>query len=235
MPSNRKSPPSGPGVRGFVRPALGPRALGLTSAEIRLLRRLGTPGRIQAFLTDLPTNFERQGDTCLSVRGVLRERKAHCIEAAFFAACALALAGERPLLMDLQAEGDADHVVALFRRDGCWGAISKSNHVWLRWRDPVYRSLRELAMSYFHEYVLDDRKTLRTYSRAFDLARFSPALWVTNEDHCWEIGARLDDSRHYRLITKGQARHLARRDATEQRAGKLIQFKAPDQKTARHY
>jgi hypothetical protein len=90
-------------------------------------------------------------------------------------------------------------------------------------------------MTYFHEYVLDDRKTLRTYSRAFDLSRFSPTLWVTNEDHCWEIGARLDDSRHYRLITKDQARRLTRRDATEQRAGKLIQFKAPDRKTARNY
>jgi len=220
MPLNKKPTPAG---------------LGLTKAEARVLRRLRTPERIQAYVTALPTNFERKGDTCLSVRGVLREHKAHCIEAAFFAAGALALAGERPLLMDLQAEGDADHVVALFRRDGCWGAISKSNHVWLRWRDPVYRSLRELAMTYFHEYVLDDRKTLRTYSRAFDLSRFSPTLWVTNEDHCWEIGARLDDSRHYRLITKDQARRLTRRDATEQRAGKLIQFKAPDRKTARNY
>jgi len=210
-------------------------SLGLDAADARMLGRLRTPERIQDFLLALPTNFERHGDTCLSVRDVLREGHAHCIEAALVAACALWLAGEPPLLMDFQAEGDADHVVALFRRGGCWGAISKSNHVWLRWRDPVYRSPRELAMSYFHEYVLGNRKTLRAYSRPFDLRRFDATLWVTNPDHCWEIGAALDDSRHYRLISRTQARGLRRRDATEVRAGKLLQFRAPDAKAARNY
>src|SRR5690606_12897284 len=114
--------------------------LGLAADERRILGRLTTPAKIQDFVSALPANFERQGGTCLSVRETLRQRRAHCIESAFVAAVALWLNGEKPLLMDLQAStDDDDHVVALFRRNGCWGAISKSNHVWLRWRDPVYR------------------------------------------------------------------------------------------------
>ena len=105
------------------------------------------------------------------MRGVLRHREAHCIEAALVAACALWIHGERPLVMHLDcAPSDYPHVVALFRRGRAWGAISKSNGAWLRYREPVYRSLRELAMSYFHEYFdRAGRKTLRSYSRAFDL------------------------------------------------------------------
>ena len=167
-----------------------PAELGLTVEEGRLLAALRTPQQVQSFIVDLQANFEHEGDTLRSVRGVLRHRKAHCIEAAFVAACALWLHGEPPLLMDLTAKGDSDHVVALFRRDGCWGAISKSNHAWLRWRDPVYRSLRELAMSYFHEYFNKGRKTLRTYSTSVDLRRFAPDTWITNEEDCWEVGAR---------------------------------------------
>ena len=116
-----------------------------------MLARLRTPIQIQDFVSALPVNFEPDGDTCLSVAGALRGRRAHCIEGAFIAACALWMNGEQPLLMDFQARGDDDHVIALFRQNGLWGAISKSNHIWLRWRDPVYRSPRELAMSYFHE------------------------------------------------------------------------------------
>ena len=149
-----------------------PAELGLTAEEGRVLRALTTPQHIQEFVVGLHANFEEEGDTLRSVRGVLRHRRAHCIEAAFVAACALWLQGEPPLIMDLTAKGDSDHVIAIFRRHGCWGAISKSNHVWLRWRDPVYRSLRELAMSYFHEYTNKHRKTLRTYSRPVGLDRF---------------------------------------------------------------
>lgn len=215
------------------RPA--PASLGLSAAEARVLGRHRTPERIQQFIADLGPNFELDGDTLRSVRGVLRHRQAHCIEAAFTAACALWLHGDPPLIMDLTAEGDSDHVVALFRRHGCWGAISKSNHVWLRWRDPVYRSLRELAMSYFHEYVFRDRKTLRTYSRAFDLSHFPAAVWISGEADCWEVGAALDDSRHHRLITRAQAARLARRDALEVEAGELLQYRTRDRKRAERY
>jgi hypothetical protein len=212
-----------------------PADLGLTPEEGRVLRELSTPRRIQAFLFDLPANFEERGDTLRSVRGVLRHQRAHCIEAAFVAACALWLNGDPPLLMDLTASGDSDHVVTVFKRDGCWGAISKSNHVWLRWRDPVYRSLRELAMSYFHEYFNKGRKTLRTYSVSIDLRRFAPDTWITSEEDCWEVGAALDDARHYPLIRPAQKRWLMPPDATVLRADDLVQYESRDRTTARKY
>jgi hypothetical protein len=212
-----------------------PAELGLTAEEGRILRSLATPRQVQEFVIGLHANFEEEGDTLRSVQGVLRHRSAHCIEAAFVAACALWLHGDPPLLMDLTARGDSDHVIALFKRDGCWGAVSKSNHVWLRWRDPVYRSPRELAMSYFHEYTNKQRKTLRTYSDPVDLRHFDIDLWVTNEDDCWDVGAALDDVPHHRLITPSQARNLMPRDATELRADDLVQYESKDRKRARRY
>lgn len=209
--------------------------LGLAPAEARVLARLKTPEDVQDFVTALPTNFEPDGDTCWSVVESLRRGRAHCIEGAFVAACALWLQGRPPLLMDFVADGDDDHVIALFRRGGCWGAISKSNHIWLRWRDPIYRSLRELALSYFHEYVLGEKKTLRRYSRPFDLRRLDPGLWVTNGTDCWEVAAALDSIRHFPLMTPAQARRLRPRDPMEVQAGKMLQYPAPDAKTARRY
>ena len=212
-----------------------PAELGLSLEEGRTLRALTTPQRIQEFVIGLHANFEEGGDTLRSVRGVLRHRRAHCIEAAFTAACALWLHGDPPLLMDLVAKGDSDHVIALFKRGGCWGAISKSNHVWLRWRDPVYRSLRELAMSYFHEYTNKHRKTLRTYSEPIDLRHFEIEEWVTNEDDCWDVGASLEDVPHHRLLTPAQVRNLMPRDATELRANDMVQYESRDRKRARRY
>ena len=209
--------------------------LGLSRAHATTLARLKTPETIQDYITRLPTNFEPAGDTCLSVVETLRQKHAHCIEGAFVAACALWLQGEPPLLMDLQAKGDDDHVVVLFRRGTCWGAISKSNHIWLRWRDPIYRNLRELAMSYFHEYVMDDKKTLRRYSRPIDLRRFDSKLWVTNGEHCWDVAGSLDEVRHYPLLSAAQARGLRPRDEMERRAGRMLQYHAPDKKSARRY
>lgn len=212
-----------------------PAELGLTAEEGRLLSALRTPHHVQDFVIDLRANFEPRGDTLRSVRGSLRHGEAHCIEAAFVAACALWLHGDPPLLMDLTAVGDADHVVAVFRRNGCWGAISKSNHAWLRWRDPVYRTLRELAMSYFHEYFNKGRKTLRTYSTSVDLRRFAPEMWITSEEHCWDVGAAVDDARHYRLIAPAQMRWLMPPDATVLRADNLVQYETRDRRTARKY
>jgi hypothetical protein len=213
-----------------------PAELGLTAAEGRLLLSLRTPQHMQEFVSGLHANFEQAGWTLRSVRGVLRHREAHCIEAAFVAACALWLQGEPPLLLDLTADkDDSDHVVTLFRRGGCWGAISKSNHAWLRWRDPVYRSLRELAMSYFHEYFNKGRKTLRTYSASVDLRRFATDTWVTSEENCWDVGAALDDARHYRLIRPAQMRWLMPPDATVLRADDIVQYESRDRKTARKY
>jgi hypothetical protein len=202
--------------------------LGLSKAEFAVLRRLSTPQRIQDFLDRMSPNFEVRGQTCLSVREVLRQRRAHCIEGAMLAACALWVHGEPPLLLDLRAERDYDHVVALFRRGRYWGAISKTNPAVLRWRDPVYRSLRELAMSYLHEYANKrSQKTLRSYAGPFDLRRFDPKVWITNGKNCWDVGATLDDLRHRALVTKKQARSLRLRDAVERKAGALTGHRAP--------
>ncbi len=202
--------------------------LGLSRADAARLTALRSPERIQTFIDRLPTNFEPNGDTCHSVVQTLRHGRAHCIEAAMLAACALWLNGQRPLLMDMQAiDDDDDHVVALFKRGDHWGAISKSNHVWLRWRDPVYRNLRELALSYFHEYVKGSRKTLRRYSMPYDLRRMDPKHWVTNEGPCWEVAGAIDEIRHYPLISPAQARLLRLRDDTEVRAGQLVQYARP--------
>jgi len=202
--------------------------LGLGQAEFRVLQRLDSPHKIQAFLNALPQNFEPEGDTVLSVREVLRQRRAHCIEGAMLAAAALWVHGEPPLLLDMRAKRDYDHVVALFRRRGLWGAISKTNGVFLRWRDPVYRTLRELAMSYFHEYCnRRDHKTLREYSVPFDLRRADPQLWAGGTKHAWEVAETLDALRHFPLLNGHVLREVARRDPFERRAGRLLQYRKP--------
>lgn len=201
----------------------------MTPTEYALLQRLSTPQKIQKYLNAVPINHEPDGETIHSVRSVIRHRRAHCIEGAMFAACALWVHGEPPLVMHLDcALSDYPHVVTLFRRGTCWGAISKTNGAVLRYRDPIYRTLRELALSYFHEY--SDRrgdKTLRSYSPAFDLRRIDTPLWVANCHDCQEVEDRLAGLRHYRLISVRQERALARRDPFERRASKQVQYPAP--------
>jgi hypothetical protein len=204
-------------------------SLGLTRHELAILGRLSSPQKIQVFLNALPANHELDGETVLSVRQVLRQRRAHCIEGAFVAACALWLAGEPPLVMHMAcAATDYPHVLALFRHGRAWGAISKTNGMVLRFRDPVYRTLRELAMSYFHEYAdRSGRKTLRSHSGAFDLRRIDPALWVTHDRSCREVDQRLASLRHYPLLAARQERLLMRRDAFERQAAKLVEHPRP--------
>ncbi len=203
--------------------------VGLTAREFAVLARLSTAQKIQAYLNALPVNHELGGETVLSVREVLRQRRAHCIEGAFLAACALWIHGEPPLVMHLDCdESDYPHVLALFRRGRCWGANSKTNGVVLRYRDPIYRSLRELALSYFHEYCnTRGKKTLRSYSGAFDLRRVDPALWVTNAQSCKVVEDRLAGLRHYPLISKWQERLLTPRDAFERKAAKFVEYPRP--------
>ena len=206
---------------------------GLSQEELAVLKKLDTPEKIQDFLDDLPSNLSQYSDSCSSPRMALRKGRAHCIEGAFIAATALLLQGEKPLLMDLKAEKpDVDHVVALFKRDGYWGALSKSNHPVLRYRDPIYRTLRELALSYFHEYVLvsTGKKTLRAYSRSFSLRRFGTD-WITSERHLWDIASILDQSRHYPLISKNQEKHLRKATTLECQAGRLTEWKRSDPRT----
>lgn len=202
--------------------------LGLSKAEFAVLRRLDSPRKIQDFVYHLRQNFEPEGDTCSSVRVVLRSRRAHCIEGAMLAAAALWVHGEPPLLLDMQAVRDFDHVVALYKRRGLWGAISKTNGVALRGRDPVYRSLRELAITYLHEYTNQrEHKTLRTYSRPFDLRAMRTADWVTNEDNAWDVADRLEALPHYRLLTPALERALTRRDPFERKVGGMLQYRRP--------
>jgi hypothetical protein len=196
--------------------------LGLPRAAASRLAALGTPQRIQDFVNAIPWNHEHDGPTAHAVAAVLQRRRAHCVEAAFVAACSLWLAGEPPLLMDLGATGDVDHVVALFRRRGLWGAISKSNSPFLRYRDPIHRSLRELAISFFSQYVRRRRKTLRTYSMPIDLRRFDPGLWITHPGFCHDVVDALTAARHYDILPPGRDRTLRPIDPIEDRSNRML-------------
>ena len=169
----------------------------LQKSELRLFGKLCTPEKIQKYLDDLPYNKEREGETCYSPRLVIRYNTAHCFEAALFAAAALRFTSRPPLILDLEAVRDDDHVIAVYRTNGCWGAIGKSNYAGLRFRSPIYRTLRELAISYFeHYYNLAGEKTLRAYSRPVNLARFDLIDWMTTEKPLWAIPEYLVDIKH---------------------------------------
>lgn len=184
-----------------------------TAAESAVFRRLRSPDRIQRFLDDLAYNKEPHGPTCRSPRRVLRDRTAHCMEGALFAAAALRLLGHPALLLDFEAERDDDHVLAIFRVRGHWGAVAKSNYSGLRYREPVYRTLRELAMSYFeHYYNLRKEKTLRRYSRPVNLKRFDRIGWMTAEEDVWAIPEHLCDIPHTPVLAKPLIPTLGRVD-----------------------
>jgi hypothetical protein len=208
--------------------------LGLTRGEFAALERLSTPQKIQAFVNAIPINHEIGGETVLSVQEVLRQRRAHCIEGAMFAAAALWVHGEPPLVMHLDChESDFPHVITLFRRHGAWGAISKTNGAPLRYRDPIYRTLRELALSYFHEYSnRRGHKTLRSYSTSFDMRRLDPGDWITSKKSCWVAHDRITDLRHFPLISKRQEKLLSKRDAFERKAAKLVEYPRPELETS---
>src|SRR3990167_9477123 len=173
----------------------------LSRVEKKLFRSLSTPAKIQNYLNTIRINV---AETCYSPRQVLKRRTAHCLEGAIFAAAVLWSHGERPLLLDLRsATNDDDHVVALYQRHQHWGALSQTNHAVLRYREPVYWTVRELAMSYFHEYFLDNgKKTLLSYSTPLDLRRFRTKHWMTAENDLWYIATALDDQPHHLIGPK---------------------------------
>jgi hypothetical protein len=184
--------------------------LGFTPAELRKLRSLKDPYGIQRFLDDLPYHLE---DTAWSPRLVLREGTAHCLEGAIFAAAALRANGNPPLIVDFEAEHDTDHVLAVFRVKGHWGAIAKSNYTGCRYREPVYRTLRELAMSYFNIYFnMRRERTLRTFSRPVNLSRFDDQQWMTTEKPIWFIANYLLEIHHHKLLPAGMSKRLHRVD-----------------------
>jgi hypothetical protein len=183
---------------------------GLSGAEWRLLHSLNTPQKIQAFLDKkIRYNEEQHGETCRSPRVVLRSRRAHCIEGAMLAAAALRVNGHKPLIIDLAAKQDYDHVICVFKQEGHWGAISQSRYFTLQWRDPVFRTLRELCLSYFSFYNnLRGQKTLVSYSSPLNLKRFDGQNWMISEENLWDIGNYLFTIKHYNLYPKKLRPHL---------------------------
>jgi hypothetical protein len=150
------------------------------------------------------------------------------MEGAMLAALALRVHGERPIVLDLTAaEEDQDHVVALYRRFGCWGAISKTNHAVLRYREPVYKTVRELVLSYFHEYFLqtNGKKTLRSFSRPIDLSRFDKMGWMTSEEDVWFVPQYLANAPHTRLLSAAQVASLRPAEPIEREAGAIVEWK----------
>ena len=181
-----------------------------SSAERAVFRRLNTPEKIQRYLDcEIVYNKELDGPTCRSPRRLMRDRTGHCMEGALFGAAALRMLGYPPLLLDLEAVRDDDHVLAIFRLRGHWGAVATSNYAGLRYREPVYRTLRELAMSYFEDYFnLQKEKTLRRYSRPVNLLRFDSIEWMTAEEDVWAIPEYLCDIAHRPLLGPGMAARL---------------------------
>lgn len=201
---------------------------GFTEKEVRVFKQLNTPKRIQDYLNKIPTNFEHDRETVLSPRMVLRENRAHCMEGAMFAAAALRFQGHKPLVVDLTSvKDDDDHVITVFKHKGHWGAISKTNHAVLRYREPIYRSIRELVMSFFHEYFTnsDGKKTLRSYSMPIDLSRFDKKGWMTAEEDVWYVPEYLFEVQHKPILSRSQIAFLRRADAIEIKAGKIVEWK----------
>lgn len=198
-----------------------------TDKERAVLLALDTPAKVQDFLDAIPMNHEHDGvDRIKSPLRVIREQSAHCIEAAILGAYILSLHGYPPLLLYMKAtKDDYDHVIAVFKEHGLWGALSKTNHAVLRYREPVYKTIRELVMSYFHEYTNDDGdKTLRAYSDVLDLRDFEPG-WEVSEIDLWGIDEELGKLTHYEIAPKEALKHLRQADVIEKKAGTLLEWR----------
>jgi hypothetical protein len=201
--------------------------LAFTKKEKALMQKLNTPEKVQDFLNGIPFNFEQEGDTFKSPILTLRSKKAHCIEGAVLGAYILSLHGFPPLVLHLETiKGDFDHCLMPFKIKGLWGALSKTNHAVLRYREPIYRSIRELVMSYFHEYFLDNGvKTLRRYSRPLNLNVFEDT-WMVGDADLWGIDEELDKIKHFDIAPKHIFKKLRKADDIELQAGKIVEFKS---------
>jgi hypothetical protein len=206
--------------------ALDQKKSGLPKEVFLKLKNLNTPEKIQEFLNSTPFNFERKGETCRTVEESLSEKEAHCFEGALIASCALWVNGERPLLLDLKATGgDMDHVMTLFIRDGHYGAISKTNHGVLRYREPVYKTVRELVMSLFHEYFLKSGvKTLRSYSKPYDLSK-EKINWISGSRELFVLSKKLDRSPHTKILTPKMIKNLRKAEEIEIKMGEITDWK----------
>lgn len=194
------------------------------NAELsRLLKKLNTPLKIQDYLESLRYNFEPEGDTCSSPLVIMKRKTAHCIEGALLAYAALKFNGQNAWLLDLVADDtDSDHVVCLFKKNGMWGCLSKSNYAQLGYREPVYRTYDQLAMSFFHEYInKKGKKTMVSYSKPFSLKNYGD-VWLESPENLWKIGDDLDDSKHFKIIPKGHK--LRKPTKLEARVGNMLEW-----------
>jgi hypothetical protein len=195
----------------------------LTQQEENFLGTLSTPQKIQNYLDSIPFNHEETGETCRSPREVLIHKKAHCLEGAMLASVALMLQGQRPYILSLKVlDKDYDHVIALYKQNGYWGAISKTNHAVLGFRDPIYKTIRELAVSYFHEYFLvrNGEKTLRGYSHPINMKRFGTS-WITSPDNLFTIAEAICDAPHRLIIPKGNEQYIRRATSLERETASI--------------
>lgn len=192
----------------------------LNKEELRIIERLNTPNKIQDYIDKITFNFEKSGETYHSPRTVLGENVMHCFEGALFATLCLTYHKIPNFLLDLKvkksAKDDNDHTICIFKINGYWGAISKTNHSVLRWRDPIYKDYREIAKSYFHEYFLDDgEKTLESYSKPYDVWKKFRLDWVVSENDLDEIALSLDKSKHFNFVPYHNKKYIRRVGKTE--------------------
>ncbi|MGH2523629.1 MAG: hypothetical protein ACRDH2_14085 [Anaerolineales bacterium] len=191
----------------------------LVSRERRLFAKLTTPAKVQAFLDAIPYSAEERYRCPLTV---LRDRQAHCFDGALFDAAALRRLGHPPRIVDLLPGDDDDHLLAIYKRDGRFGAVAKSNFAGLRFREPVYRSLRELVMSYFEQYYnLKGQKTLRGYTLPLNLKAFDKLNWMLSDENLEVIADRLGEMRQVRVLTPQMVRRLSPMDKLSYQAGML--------------
>jgi hypothetical protein len=190
-----------------------------TVDEIKFLKTLPDPNKIQGFLDSIDYNPNYE---CRSPRWVIKKRSAHCFEGALLAAAALEFIGFKPLIVDMKSYNDDDHVISVFREHGHWGAVAKSNFTTLRYREPVYRSIRELVMSYFDFYFnIAGDKSLRSYSRPLDLTVFNSRHWTTTDDDLEYIGDKLEKMYHYPVVDDRMINSLKKASEIVMRAGML--------------
>ncbi len=197
------------------------------SEEYRFLKKLNTPMKIQEFLESIPFNHEREGESCMTVRGVLSKKHAHCFEGALVACACLMLMGEEPLFVSLKArKSDVDHIIVPFRQNGYYGAISKTNHPVLRYRDPVYKTVRELVMSYFHEYYLFSKgdKTLVGYTSPINLKRYG-FDWITGTEDQWDLAKIIYDAPIHTIVPEENRRYIRKVTPFERKVFDIQEWK----------
>lgn len=189
----------------------------LPAADRKAFAALKTPAQIQAFLDDVPYSGD---DRYRCPASVLRDRRAHCYDGALFAAAALRQIGDPPLIINMFAFRDDEHLIAIYKRNGHWGSVGKSNFVGLRYREPVYRTLRELVMSYFEVYYNMERlRSLRAYTRPFNLRAFDRIDWMHDDAAMDTIAAKLDSLKRTPIMTPRMVRGLTLLDKRSFDAG----------------